>query len=148
MVDIDTMTEQEQKDLLAALSYRLQSKGRGEGLTADQQLVWDTLLEALGRRPYPVSRFLPEYGRARFIERAAWLHGFVNEHCKLPRRPVRVQVLHILWGCLAAHLRARDIPPGPKSMLNSLDQLEHAVDARFPGYIRAGLLVRVARIAA
>jgi hypothetical protein len=151
MMDIDTLSRDEQRRLFDQLSHRLNQVTE---CSPEESMVWDDLNDVLkrsARERQPLRSFLRGasgnggYGQKKYRERLDEIDGLVTRAVpEMTRRPVKVAVRRMALRCLARHLVSREIPATPKTMLDNLAFLPHAVEQAYPGYIASRLLHRVA----
>lgn len=138
--DMMELSREERGRLMSALSFM--DRRSETTLSRDEQHVLNVLSEVCETR-IQTTKFLEQYGRRRFAERVEELLTFISDTRRYLRQ-VQVQSLVVTClRCLASELRGREIPVTPRTVLNNMSMLRHAVDRRFPGYASAGLLHKV-----
>ena len=155
MTDLTELTAQvlalgkdDRDSLLARLDYE---NIRAMPLPNRQEMaVW----EALGR--YARHRSLTDFWRDKtagmprtaYGNAVATLHEFAEQ-----AQPVRhssqdqAALWELAFDCLAGDLTARGIEATPKTLLGGLARLRLAIDRCYPGYLDAGLLHKLIRVA-
>ena len=153
MVD-DMLAGMSRSDMLLLqdrLAYAMKKTSR-DPITTAEQMIWDAVCDACGLRDRarpPIAQAMDKIGRGKFNEYIVVLNDFVaagSGGANL-RRPVHQAILTTVLRCLVQRLRHRGISLSPRTVLMNLSQLSIAVEQRFPGYVEAHLLHRVAPIA-
>lgn len=148
---LDKLTADERREVQARLALQSGKKAK-QDLSPEDAEFWDLVCEAAGllpRQRQRLSVFVTDYGRTKFQDRLATLDDVLNLGVPAgTSRTVRMAVKRVALSALVEMLTERSIPVTAKTLLNSFDRLQFAVDLQFPGYIRAKLLHKVARAAA
>lgn len=149
MLALDDLDLAEQRQLYDQLAYRF-SKQPAK-LSVDEIELWDAIGDALGlpgRERMPLQSYIQAHGKTKYCDAVAAAEFLISRSMpEIVRRPVKAAVRRCMLACLAKWLRSRDLPATPTVMVQSLGNLEHAVNACYPGYISARLLHRIAPMA-
>jgi hypothetical protein len=125
--------------------------------TRDEEEVWRILTRLTPRGVlmprYGLGDFLRDrrhgVGRVEFAEGVRQLAAFAAEAAPVRHQAQdRVALLEIGLDCLAGDLAARGVEINPKTLLLALPRLRVAVDHCYPGYVEAGMLHKLIRVAA
>ncbi len=127
--------------------------------TVFEEFVWNqlSLLTNYHRSSERRNEAIAKYGVRKLRTRIAEIDNFAV-HCfpVIVRRPVKEAFLVVVLKCLVDDLTIRfreredfpGVPVTPFLVLDHIDKLEFAVDKRFPGYLKAGLLHKIAPLVA
>ena len=150
MFVLDDLDQAEQRALYEQLAYQFSKQPHT--ISADEAELWDAILDALGlpaRERPPLKNYIEKHGKAVYIEQVEAFESLLARAMpEMVRRPIKAAVRRRMLACLAKYLRAVNVPPTPKTMLQNLSRLEHAVNSCYPGYINARMLHRIAPLAA
>lgn len=113
-------------------------------------LFWETVQEAV--RPTEIAPVYAAVEITGFDAFVAEVQDFVTQGCAANMPLVqRNAVIRVVIECLVEDMvgrMPRAIPIAAKSLIDNRDRIAIAVEQSFPGYYRAGLLDRVAMMAA
>ena len=152
--EISGLSETEMRELMGQLEYELSRQDgnvraarKRAPFTAAEDLLWEVICDTAGF-PRSLAGMVAkkEIDRLQFAEAAACVDRFVAEACggaALGRAQRRV-LLRQLYGCLSDTLAEWNVPVVHRNLVKHTVRLAHAVEAAYPGYARAGLLLRVA----
>jgi hypothetical protein len=111
--------------------------------------LWN-LVQAMFNRSQPIDHFVrgvdgsQGFGAARFLLCSQTLETLVVRAAgyggKKPDRTLRNGMRQLMLNCLRDWVKGSGTPLSPKTLLQNIDKLEHAVDHEYPGYIDAGML--------
>lgn len=132
------------------------SRRRQMPFSREEVELWIALELASGRRRLrheseaALGNWCSTHGRDRFRSFASDVESYISDSCgALMRRSVRDEVRRQIIDCLGKMMREwENIPVAPNSLINCIDYLPSAVEQNFPGYADAGMLHKVARLAA
>lgn len=148
---LDSLTDAERRALHTKLSYDLASAGGKSREFSDKETaLWRDLGDALPTmHRQPLAAFAERFGLRRYSDAAdAFERVAARALPGVVRKPIRDAVRVRMLRCLADMLLGMHVPATAASVLNNIHQIEFAVDQQFPGYIAAGLLHRIIRVAA
>jgi hypothetical protein len=145
-IDLASLSLAERRELHAQLAYEFRGSKSGRAELPDE--LWDAICEAIkstGRARQPLGRFLESYGKSEYQRCSEQMDALLARAVpKDTRKAVVTAVRRVMIDTLVAYLDSRNIPVGPRSILNSFGMLKYAVDRAYPGYIEAQLLHMVA----
>jgi hypothetical protein len=144
-LNIADLSDEDQRVMYDQLAYKF---SKAPQITAEQRAAWESINRACGKQSVqPLGPVVTSVGVARFDDAIVMLHDFITRACGLIlRRPERMVLEDMALGCLADYLRALDIPVTPTTMLRQLGHLEYAVDRNYPGYAKARMLHKIAKL--
>jgi hypothetical protein len=146
-LNIADFSEEEQRLLYDQLSFKY-SKDSAQ-VTPEQIAAWEAIHRAIGqtRGTQPLAPVIQSMGRSKFDAAVVMIHDFITKGCGLMlRKPQRMLVEEMALSCLADYLEVLDIPVTPTTMVKHVAQLEYAVNRNFPGYAKARLLHKIAKL--
>lgn len=155
-IDTTLLTLDEKQRLADKLAYELRA---AKFVPSDREaILWDALLTVLKTTPGAnqvrpglpgLEQFMTTYSRRKYRERADQMAQLLDEALPVTtRRAVRDAVRQIVIRCVARDLFDRNVPIGPKTLLEQFGRLRWCIDQHFPGYIECQMLHKVAQIAA
>lgn len=114
--------------------------------------VWDTLVKLCSMRHRNLDAFLRDkqegLARRQWSEAVALIGRFCAQAAPVRHRDLdRAALVDLVLECLAADLRAHHERVTAKTLLAAVPDLPAAVDRAFPGYVAAGLLHKLIRLA-
>ena len=149
-IDLDALPKAEQRLLFDRLAARFDKGPAPVKAGHNEQELYDVLRALLaehGIRPAPYAEFARQYGVGRFAEKALFVNSLLDRGIGgLIRKPQRLQLLRVCMECLIELLIEWGLPLGMQPILNNIGALEAAIERSYPGYLRARLLDRVARL--
>ena len=142
---LNGLTDDEKRELQAHLAFSLQA--RPASYSDSELALWEALAEVCkvsNARP-ALDAVVKSIGRKAYADKAAAVAALLKK-AVLPatRRPLVNALRLIMLQSLCASLKARGLPVSPRSLLSNISMLADAVDAQFPGYLEAGLMLRIA----
>ena len=148
---VGALSAAELQELQARIDLRLAGETRSLRLTTQEQTVWDAVNEVCRTRAIPPAKFAQAYGVGNFRRALADVNAYIDTSCGagLPLAHRRV-VIRTVLECLVEYIQSWKTPlaPSPKTLLDTVGRLAHAVDQCFPGYADAKMLHRVVARAA
>ena len=150
MVDLDTLTEAQGRELYNTLAARYARAGK-QSYNEDETMVWDAINEIVGQRRAlsdVLAKCGKEYTRASYADDVEYVCGWLDNGCGVRlNKPQRMAVIKLALDCLGRQLLRAKCPLIHKTMIQQLLNAPAAVDRAFPGYASAGLLDRVVALA-
>jgi hypothetical protein len=147
-IDIEQLNEDETRELLAQLSYKLKNAKSPTRAFSDAEVaLWNALGNAVPSARYvALSEFLDKTSAKAYRIASAMVEEVLDISLATgSRRAMRYAVRERILLCLRDYMVSIKVPVTARTMLQHIDKLEYAVDQQFPGYLRAGLLSRIVK---
>lgn len=147
-IDIEQLNEEETRELVAQLSYKLKNAKSPARAFSDAEIaLWSALGNAVPSARYlALAEFVDKNSAKAYRVASAMVEELLDVALVTgSRRAMRYAVRERILLCLRDYLVSTRLPITARTMLQNVDKLEYAVDQQFPGYLRAGLLSRIVK---